>query len=341
MKKEAMLYRPLEGGKVECFLCGHRCLIHHSRTGVCRVRRNEGGRLYSELYGEIIAAHVDPIEKKPLYHFLPGSRSFSIATAGCNFRCPFCQNWQISQVEQAQGLHMESRTESPQNIVRAAKMYGCQSISYTYTEPTVFFEFAYDTALLAAKEGLGNVFVTNGYMSREALETIRPYLDACNVDLKAFSETFYKEMCGARLEPVLDSIRLMKELGIWVEITTLIIPGQNDGDEELGRLAGFIAGIDPAIPWHVSRFHPDYKYTRSGATPVQALRRAYRIGKEKGLHHIYIGNVLGESEDTVCSRCGKVLIRRHGFGLGDISLEGSHCPACGHDVAGVFSLPTE
>jgi pyruvate formate lyase activating enzyme len=279
---------------------------------------------------------VDPIEKKPLYHYLPGSKAFSVATVGCNFRCPFCQNWQISQKSKRKDQGLASQSYSPEEIVNAAKMQDCQSISYTYTEPTIYFELAYDTAKLASKEGLGNSFVTNGYMTPEALETIHPYLDACNVDLKSFDERFYSEMCQAHLQPVLDSIRLMKKLGIWVEITTLVIPGQNDSDQELTGIARFIADVDPGIPWHISRFHPDYDFTETHGTPVETLRKAYSLGKEAGLPYIYIGNVLGESEDTRCPSCRRSLIKRTGFATGQNEIVDGKCPSCGQAIAGIF-----
>lgn len=334
--KEAMLYRSLAEGKVSCFLCGHRCEIADSKFGICGVRQNKDGKLYTHVFGEVIAAHVDPIEKKPLYHFLPGTTSFSIATIGCNFRCPFCQNWQISQSTKRDGPGESGYRLLPEQIVKEAKARGSQSISYTYTEPTIFFEYAYETAKLAKEEGLANVFVTNGYMTAEALKTIEPYLDACNVDLKSFREEFYKKICRAHLEPVLESIRLMKKWNIWIEVTTLVVPGENDGEEELAKIARFIHDIDPEIPWHISRFHPDYQYTDSRATPIETLRKAYEIGKREGLHYIYIGNVWGEAEDTLCPHCRRVLIPRQGYFIGKIKLEGSTCPYCGGAIAGVF-----
>jgi len=331
-----MLYNPLPDKKVSCFLCSHRCQVVDPKFGICGVRQNREGKLYTLVYGEVIAAHVDPIEKKPLHHFLPGTTSFSIATIGCNFRCPFCQNWEISQASMRKGEGLSGHEFPPEDVVSAAKNHGCKSISYTYTEPTIFFEYAYDTAKLAAEQGLANVFVTNGYMTPEALEKINPYLDACNVDLKSFREEFYKEMCQAHLQPVLDSIRLMRKLDIWVEVTTLVVPGQNDGDDELRGIARFIAETDPDIPWHVSRFHPDYKLTDARPTPFETLRRAYSIGKEEGLRYIYIGNVLGESENTQCPSCGKTIIRRQGFFVSDFKLKDSSCPYCNTPIAGVF-----
>ena len=291
MIKEAMLYERLDSGKVRCNLCAHRCKIAPRESGICGVRRNENGRLYTEVYGEVIASHVDPIEKKPLYHFLPGSFSYSIATIGCNFKCPFCQNWQISQASKRNSSPSGYELK-PEDVVREAKKNKCKSISYTYTEPTIFFEYAYDTAKLAKVAGLSNIFVTNGYMTEETLETIKPYLDACNVDLKSFREDFYKEMCGAHLEPVLDSIKTMKRLGVWVEITTLVVTDKNDSDEEFKDIAGFIKNIDAGIPWHIARFHPDFKYLEARPTPIETLKRAKEIGKKAGLQNIHLGNVI-------------------------------------------------
>jgi pyruvate formate lyase activating enzyme len=336
MIKEAMLWRNREGAKIGCFLCAHRCQVTAGQFGVCGVRENRKGKLFTHVYGEVIAAHIDPIEKKPLYHFLPGTTSFSIATVGCNFRCPFCQNWQISQVTKKDKCFGDAQALSPEEIVRVAREQGCRSISYTYTEPTIFFEYAYDTAQLARNAGLANVFVTNGYMTDEALRTIQPFLDAANVDLKSFRGETYKKICGARIQPVLDSIRLMHELGIWVEVTTLVVPDLNDGDQELGDIARFIASVSPEVPWHISRFHPDYEYDQAPATPLETLRRACLLGKKAGLKYIYIGNVGGESENTDCLQCGKVLLRRSGFSIKENKVRGGKCSFCGAPVAGVF-----
>ncbi len=330
-----MLWKALDGGRVSCVLCAHRCDIAPAAFGVCGVRQNREGKLFTLVYGEVIAASVDPIEKKPLYHFLPGTKSFSIATIGCNFKCGFCQNWSISQAskkdDRAGGFEL-----MPEAVVREAQARGCRSVSYTYTEPTIFFEYAFDTARLARDKGLLNVFVTNGYMTAEALGTIRPYLDAANVDLKAFKDETYKRVCKARLAPVLDSIRLMKESGIWVEVTTLVVPGLNDGDVELAGIARFIASVDPDIPWHVSRFHPDYKYDEADATPAETLKRALEIGKGEGLRYVYAGNIAGFDEDTHCPSCGAVVIGREGFRVLKNALKGSNCPSCGTPIAGIF-----
>ncbi|MBW2139519.1 MAG: AmmeMemoRadiSam system radical SAM enzyme [Deltaproteobacteria bacterium] len=336
MAKEAMLYEIIDNQKAHCFLCSHHCQIADSKYGICGVRQNINGKLFTHAYGKVIAANVDPIEKKPLYHFLPGSLSFSIATVGCNFRCGFCQNWEISQIPKKKTPDIPGSELSPPDIVHRAQENRCQSIAYTYTEPTIFFEYAYDTAKLAREAGLFNIFVTNGFMTAEALETINPYLDACNVDLKSFKEDFYKKTCHGHLEPVLDSIQTMKKLNIWVEVTTLVIPGENDDEDELKSIAKFIASVDPNIPWHISRFHPDYHYNSSPATPIETMKKAYSIGKNEGLNFIYLGNVPGEPAITHCQRCQELLIRREGYLMGQNLVYESRCPYCGGMVPGVF-----
>jgi pyruvate formate lyase activating enzyme len=334
--REAMLYEKLADGDVHCFLCNHHCRIRPSEFGTCGMRQNLEGSLCTHAYGEVIAANADPIEKKPLYHFLPGSRSFSIATMGCNFQCEFCQNWRISQANTQSGGDARGLSLTPEKIVAEAESRGCASIAYTYTEPTIFFEYAYDTAEIAGKKGIANVFVTNGFMTKEAIEAIEPYLDACNVDLKAFNKEFYKNVCHGRLQPVLETIRTLHEKGIWLEVTTLVVPGSNDSEAELKAIAEFLAGVDTGIPWHISRFHPDYKYTDQGPTPISVMRSAYQLGKSAGLEHVYLGNVAGESLDTECHHCGRRLIRRGMAGAEvDLSEDGS-CPGCRTRLAGVF-----
>jgi pyruvate formate lyase activating enzyme len=334
--REAMLWEPREAGGVSCSLCAHRCLIKPGKRGVCGVRENREGTLYTLVFGKAVAVHVDPIEKKPLYHFLPGSKALSIATVGCNFRCPFCQNWTISQSPRLEPRDIPGEDFPPEDVVRAALKSRSASISYTYTEPTIFFEYAYETAKLAKKAGLANTFVTNGYMTAEALQAMKGLLDAANVDLKFFRDESYRKVCGARLQPVLDSIRLMKELGVWVEVTTLVVPGLNDGEEELAGIARFLAGLDPGLPWHISRYHPDYEFTEPGPTPVKTLRRAAEIGRREGLDYVYIGNVWGEAEDTNCHACGALLIRREGFAVLENRIRDGRCPDCSTAIPGVF-----
>ncbi len=334
--KEAMFYTRLQKGEVRCNLCNHRCKIKEGETGICGVRENRDGKLYSLVYGKIIAEHIDPVEKKPLFNFLPGSRAFSIATVGCNFRCKHCQNFDISQYPHEHRGEIIGHDRTPEQIVAAAKGAGCETIAYTYTEPTIFYEFAYDTAILAQEEGIKNVFVSNGYMSAEAARQLAPYLDAINIDVKAFTDNSYKDLCGARLKPVLRTTQLMKELGVWVEVTTLIIPGLNDGDEELRDIARFVKGVGPEVPWHVTQFYPTYKLLDRPRTPVATLRRAREIGIKEGLHYVYEGNVPGEGgENTYCYACGAILIERYGLALIRNRLQDGKCPQCGTKIDGV------
>jgi len=336
--REAMFYEKLENKTVNCNLCSHRCSgIAESKRGICGVRENRNGKLYSLVYGRVAARSVDPIEKKPLFNFLPGSRSYSIATVGCNFRCDNCQNYDISQMPKERGI-IVGQDVSPEEIVLAAKLSNCESIAYTYSEPTIFFEYAYDIAKHAKKEGIKNVFVTNGYITPEALREISPYLDAANIDLKSFSDEFYRKNCGARLEPVLDSIRLYKSLGIWTEITTLIIPTLNDSEEELQKIAEFIKEVGEETPWHITQFHPTYKLIDLPRTPVTILRRAREIGLEAGLRYVYEGNVPGENgENTYCHNCGKLLIRRFGYSILENKIKNSACTYCGTKIDGVHT----
>jgi pyruvate formate lyase activating enzyme len=334
--KEAMVYEKLDGKDVKCHLCAHNCLIHNDKRGLCAVRENQNGTLYSLVYGKVISMNIDPIEKKPLFHFLPNTTSLSIATVGCNFRCKHCQNFDISQYPHEEKFRILGRDATPEDIVNAAVEHGCASISYTYTEPTIFFEFAYDCAQLARSKGLRNVFVSNGYTGPEATRLIAPYLDANNIDLKG-SDAFYRTICAARLQPVLDTIRLMKELGVWIEVTTLIIPDLNDSEKDLTDVAEFIASVDPAIPWHVSQFHPTYKLMDKPRTPVATLRKAREIGSNAGLKYVYEGNVPGEGgENTYCPSCRKLLIKRFGYSIQENHLSGNSCPACNTLIEGIW-----
>ncbi len=336
MIKEAMLYEKLTDGWVKCHLCAHVCTIKPGRRGFCGVRENTRGVLYSLVYGTLVSENIDPIEKKPFFHVFPASRSFSIATVGCNFNCSFCQNHDISQMPRVSSM-IAGDDFSPADIVAMAKRSGSRTIAYTYTEPTVYFELAYDTAKIAQEQGLKNVFVTNGFMTPRAVETISPYLAAANVDLKSFREEFYKKYCGAKLEPVLNSLRILKEKGVWVEITTLLIPTLNDSEEELRDIAQFIAGLGVETPWHVSRFHPQYKMRDLPVTPLESLRKAARIGGEAGLKYVYSGNVPGDKgENTYCAQCKTLLIERYGFSVLANNLEKNRCPKCKTPLDGVF-----
>lgn len=334
--KEALFYNKEENGSVRCYLCSHNCSISEGKFGFCGVRQNKAGKLYTYTYAHPIALNIDPIEKKPLYQFLPGSRSFSLATLGCNFRCGFCQNWSISQKNYSGGVSAREDEVMPQEIIEQAVINNCRSISYTYTEPTIFFEYALDIAKLAKAKGLYNVFVTNGYMSRQCIEVIKPYLDAANVDLKFFRESAYRNICASSLKPVLDSIRLMHELGIWVEITTLIVPGENDSEGELKQIADFIASVSCDIPWHLSRFHPDYRFKNYDSTPEVTIKVAIDIGKAAGLRFVYAGNVLGFGNDTSCYSCGKLLVKREGFDILENNIRDGKCRYCNSVMSGVY-----
>ncbi|MEW6715505.1 MAG: AmmeMemoRadiSam system radical SAM enzyme [Nitrospirota bacterium] len=333
--KEAMFYEKLDRRAVKCFLCMHHCSITDGKRGICGVRENKGGTLYSLVYGKMVSMNIDPIEKKPLYHFLPGSRSFSIATVGCNFKCLHCQNFDISQYPK-KANEIPGEAVTPEEVVTAAERAGCESISYTYTEPTIFFEFAFDCARLAHQRGIKNVFVSNGYTSPEATKAIAPFLDANNIDLKG-DDAFYTKVCGARLQPVLDTIKLMKSLGVWVEVTTLVIESYNDSDASLDNIADFIKSVDPAIPWHVTKFYPTYKLLDAPNTSVETLKRAREAGIKKGLKYVYQGNVPGEGdENTYCPDCGELLIERFGFQLKQNRIENGCCFKCMTKIEGVW-----
>jgi pyruvate formate lyase activating enzyme len=288
--KEAVLYKKLKGKKVQCQACAHRCIISEGKTGICEVRKNLNGKLYSLVYGKIIAEHVDPIEKKPLYHFLPGTYVYSIGTVGCNFKCSFCQNYDISQFKEFYGKIIGEKITSKEIVEEAIKTK-CRSIAYTYNEPTVFIEFAKDTAEIAKKKGLKNIFITNGYMTKEAFNFISPFIDAMNIDLKSFKEDFYIKNCKAKLQPVLETIKRAHKKKISLEITTLVIPEENDSEEELKQIAEFIASVNKNIPWHISRFFPAYRMSDRNPTSIEILKKAEKIGKNAGLKYVHIGNI--------------------------------------------------
>lgn len=334
--KEAMLYEKIGQGRVRCALCSHRCVIEPGKRGICGVRENRDGTLYSLVYGKVVSRGVDPIEKKPLFHLLPGTRSYSIATVGCNFTCLNCQNHTISQYPREQGGRVIGEEMAPSEVVSEAKRAGCESIAYTYTEPTIFFEYAFDTASLAHEEGIRNVFVSNGYMTPEATEKILPYLDGINIDLKGIRDDLYHKVVGGTLRPVLDSIARFFQAGVWVEVTTLIIPGLNDSTEELHWTAEAIYGISPTIPWHISRFYPAFRLTDRPPTPVATLKKAQQIGRKVGLRYVYVGNVPGEGEDTYCPACGALVLKRHGFLIQENRLVDGCCPDCGAEVDGIW-----
>ncbi len=341
MSAPAWLSKKLDDGRVLCEACSQRCRLREGEYGVCGVRKVENGELKLLVYGLAAAVNVDPVEKKPMFHFQPGTKSFSFGTVGCNFSCKFCQNFDISQYPKEHGHRIFGRDLPPKQIVEMAKEYGCASIAYTYNEPVVFFEYTYDTAKLAHESGLKNIYVTSGYETHKAIETLAPYLDGMNIDIKGFTDSFYKEICGARLKPVLDTIKYAHKKGIWIETTTLLIPGHNDSDEEIRGIARFQADLDPAMPWHISAFYPMYKMTDVPPTPAATLRRAYEIGKEEGLKYVYIGNIDDkEHESTYCPSCTKPVIERRGT-IGQhvtnrLKSDGV-CPYCGYRLEGVWS----
>jgi pyruvate formate lyase activating enzyme len=356
---EARFYDRLGGAEVVCTLCPHDCRIREGGRGACGVRFNDRGTLYTLAYDRVANLQIDPVEKKPLFHFYPGSRACSIATIGCNLRCDFCQNWVLSQwpkdvlpkrLDELPDPEASGRARpqlaaianaivgepmAPAAIVALAQSTGSRSIAYTYTEPTVFYELAYDTAALARARGLKNIFVTNGFISEAPLRELATVLDAANVDLKFFRPESHRRIARAGLEPVLAAIRLFRALGVWVEVTTLVIPGVNDSDEELRAIATFLRAIGADVPWHVSPFSPAYKMMDRPITPVATLRRAAEIGREAGLRHVYEGNVPGEGEDTRCHACGALLIARPAFELLSNRIANGRCPDCGTSVDGI------
>lgn len=344
MPQPTILNRPLKRGYVQCTACEHWCAVAPGEAGKCGVRRNIDGQLQLMVYGRAIAVNVDPVEKKPLYHFLPGRAVYSLGTAGCNLFCAWCQNWQISQLRD--GIFNGGAPEeelSPTAIVAYCDSHDIPLIAFTYNEPTVFFEYAYDTAQLAHKAGIRTIFVSSGFETVQALDTLAPYLDAINIDLKAMSDVTYRHYCGARLAPVLRNIEhVAANPTIWLEVTTLVIPDLNDSDEELGQIADFLAAISPDIPWHVSAFTPRHRMTDRPNTPAETLHRAWGIGKRAGLHHVYTGNIwnhpmLTGCSDTNCPGCGETLIRRAGYRQRELWTEPGICHRCATRLAGVWS----
>ncbi len=332
----ARLWKAMDDSKVHCSLCSHFCHIEPDQLGRCGVRINKDGGLYTLVYDKVAALNVDPVEKKPLYHFYPGTQSFSLGTMGCNLFCSFCQNDTLSQSPK-QGGRVSGETVTPEQLVQAAKKYNAHSISYTYSEPTVFFELVQDTGRLAKEESLKNILVSNGFMSPACLNELSETVDAINVDLKAFNERFYEELCGAKLKPVLNNLKTIVKLGWWLEVTTLIVPGWNDSRQELRELTQFIVSeLGPDVPWHISRFHPANKMWDCPRTPVDTLEMAYSIGREAGLNYVYLGNVPGtELGNTFCPSCEHQVINRKGFSVYKQKLKGGRCSECGQRIAGV------
>jgi len=337
VKKQAILWEKLDKNRVKCNVCNHYCLINNGKKGICGVRKNEGGKLYTLVYGKAIAENIDPIEKKPFFHFLPGTKSYSIATVGCNFRCRHCQNADISQISKERAFKdsdlILGKDLPPEKVVENALNNNCSSIAYTYTEPTIFLEYALDTMKLAKKKGLKNNWVSNGYMTKKTLDLISPYLDAINVDLKGFDEDFYLEVCGAKLAPILENLKIIKRKKIWLEVTTLLIPTKNDSPKELKKIADFIVKeLGPETPWHISRFFPAYQMIDLPSTEVEVIRQAVKIGRKAGLKYVYSGNIPGDSyEDTYCPKCGEKMIDRTGYSIERFDDKG-RCSKCGTNL---------
>jgi len=324
--KEALFWAE-EGGKVRCDLCPHKCHIASGKRGICGVRENRDGKLYTLIYGKMTSIIPDPIEKKPLFHFYPGTEVLSFGTVGCNFKCPHCQNWSISQMKYGDiGL----RNISVQEVVKSAKRFGCRGVAWTYNEPIIWYEFTLDGCIAAKKNGLYTAYVTNGFIEEEPLKMIAPHLDAMNIDVKAFNEDFYSKVCKGRLAPVLETVKTAKDLGIHIELTYLIIPTQNDKSEELEAFCDWAASVSKDIPLHFSRFHPDYKMTSIPPTPMGTLEMAFNTAKEKGMRFVYLGNIMpgDKSENTYCPKCNELLIERWGFNVQRNNLKSARCPNC-------------
>ncbi|MBT5023576.1 AmmeMemoRadiSam system radical SAM enzyme [Candidatus Woesearchaeota archaeon] len=333
--KEAQFYDKKEGRVVQCRLCPNECTIPEGKTGICKARKNEEGLLFSTVYGKLVATSSDPIEKKPFYHFLPGSESFSISTKGCNFKCLFCQNWDISQKgDDPSG----TKKVTPQEVVDLAKKHNCQSIAYTYVEPTIFYEFILDTAKLAKTAGIKNVIITNGYINPKPLKKLYKYIDAVNIDLKFFDDKTYQKVTGGHLDPVLNTIYTLYKRGVWIEITNLIIPGLNDDRKMIKEMCEWIKNnINDSVPLHFSRFFPKYKMNHVEPTSPKKLEEAYHIAKNAGLKHVYIGNIPSDEYDTTfCSKCNQVLIRRNLFNIISNNVEKKKCKFCNASVEGIF-----
>ncbi len=325
-------YVTLLDDKIKCILCRHYCHLKNAQVGVCKVNKNENGKLKNLVYSHLSAYNIDPIEKKPLFHFLPGTLTLSLGTVGCNFACPFCQNWRISQSNNID----KSVSTSPPQIVELAKRYKYSSIAYTYNEPTIFYPYAKDIGVLAKEQGIKNIFVSNGFQSPEVIRDMANWLDGANIDLKSWNEKYYKKVLKGGLEAVKDTLRLMVSEGIWVEVTTLLIEGDNDTQKELEEMASFIANeLGKYVPWHLSAFHPDYKMKEHSHTKIETLQRAYKIAKEAGLYYVYLGNVT-LPQDTYCPKCGNLLIGRSGYNIAIDKIKSGKCPKCKREIEGVW-----
>ncbi len=332
--KLASYWQPIEGDVVQCLLCPRKCVLGSGQRGVCTVRISKDGKLYTLGYGNPVAIHIDPIEKKPFFHVAPGEQVYSLAVAGCNMRCIFCQNWQISQSKPDE---TQNYALSPEAVVSEAIQNHCKFIAYTYTEPTVFYEYMLDIAKIAKQKGIKNTMHTCGYINPEPLKELLPYMDAVNVDLKGFSEEFYGKIgLMAELEPVLDTLKAIKKQGVWLEITNLLIPGFNDDPAKIKEMCVWIRdNLGPDVPLHFSRFMPAFKLENLPPTPVEKLQEAYVIAKAAGLKYVYLGNLPGNPEEnTYCPRCGKIVVKREGYRILENNISKGKCKFCGYSIAG-------
>jgi pyruvate formate lyase activating enzyme len=341
MSHDAWLSKKLPNDKVMCEACSQACMLNEGEFGICKVRKVEDGKLKLLVYGLAAAVNIDPVEKKPMFHFLPKSKAFSIGTVGCNFSCKFCQNHEISQYPKEHNHEIIGHKYSPKDVVELALKHQCRSIAYTYNEPIVFFEYTYDIAKLAHEKGLKNIYVTSGYETHKAIDLLKPYIDGMNIDIKSFNDEFYKKVCGARLKPVLDTLKYAHKEDIWIEVTTLLIEGKNDSDEEVRAIAQFLADIDNSIPWHLSAFHPMYQMLDTPRTTASTLHRAYKIAKEVGLKYVFIGNMDDtDFESTYCPKCKKRVIDRSGhigeFVTNSLGVDGM-CPYCNYKLEGIWT----
>lgn len=341
--KKAILFEKLEDKKVRCLACSHQCLISDGQTGICGVRQNKNGVLYLLVYNKPVSVNIDPVEKKPLFHFMPGKKIFSLATIGCNFKCDFCQNWEISQLPKTidkireTSYEMQHESWTPKIIIKYCQENKIPMIAYTYNEPTIWTEYAYEIMKLAKEAGIKNVWVSNGFMSEKTLELISPYLDAINIDLKSFSEDFYQKICKGHLEPVKKNIKKIWQKGIWIEVTTLVIPGFNDSSKELKEIAEFLKNISEDIPWHISAFYPAYMMSDIQPTSRKTLIETYKIGKKSGLKYVYTGNIPDSNyESTYCPKCHSLIIKRVGMEVLENNLKNGKCPKCNTKIQGIW-----
>jgi len=330
--REFNYYTPIEKGRIVCNLCQHACELKEGQRGICGVNQNVEGRLKTLVYGHPVAVHVDPVEKKPLYHLLPDSKVLSFGTVGCNFKCPFCQNWDISQTKEVN----EKVAVSPEQMVALAQEHGAASIAYTYNEPTIFYPYAKDIGIIAKAKGIKNIFVSNGFESAAMVDDMATWVDAANIDLKSWDDDYYKKVLKGGLEEVKATLKRMVERGIWVEVTTLLIEGHNDSEGQLREMARFISReLGTHVPWHLSAFYPNYKMKTHEATRLATLLKAKAIGEEESLQYIYLGNI-GVEGTTVCPHCETPLITRNGYGVTENRLEGKECPVCSNIIEGVW-----